>query len=301
MQKIIHQRRGAIVPLFAVIFPVLILFSAIAINLAYMQLCNTEMQIAVDVAVHAGGRRLGTPVPNEDGSVQTLVETKADVLDFAEKIAAMNNVAGSPAAISHSAMEFGRSSRNVRDNGTLASYHFEPTTGNQIPSSFRIISDELELPHAFGSIGVSDSFRVKSDAVSTQVDRDLVLVLDRSGSMIYFEDEGSLAAELYDLSEETYTTEGQTIYEYRVQYRRKNTSGSWNNSSHGPYMTEEEFANYRSFPDRNDYRLNYSNRRFNSVEPEETHDKISNSRIRRRNERPVRSMVYKERHLLVGA
>ena len=57
-----NQRRGAVIPLFAFLLPVLMIFCAMAINLAYMQLANTEMQIAVDVAVHAGGRRLGTPV-----------------------------------------------------------------------------------------------------------------------------------------------------------------------------------------------------------------------------------------------
>ncbi|QEG23162.1 pilus assembly protein TadG-related protein [Mariniblastus fucicola] len=277
MQKVAYQRRGAIVPLFAIVLPALLVISAIAINLAYVQLSDTEMQIAVDAATHAGGRRLGTPRPNADGSVQTLAETKAEVIDFAAEIAAMNKVAGSPAAISESDMQFGRSTRVLRSNGTMAPYQFQPTVGNQIPSSFRIISNDIELPHAIGAAGMADSFTVKADAVSTQVDRDLVLVLDRSGSMIYFEDEALFEDTLYDLSQETYTVESETTYEYRVQWRRADSSGSWSNSSHGPYMTEAEFAVYPSFPSRNDYRLNYSNQRTRSGGSSETRYKISNS------------------------
>ena len=183
------------IPLFAIVFPVLMIFCAMAINLAYVQLSNTQMKIAVDVAVHAGGRRLGTPTPNEDGTVQTLAEAKVDVMDFAAEIAAMNTVAGSPTVIPTSVMEFGRSSRPLRNDGSFAPYEFHPISNNQIPSSFRIVSNDLKLKHVFGpftssdGFTPSDEFTVSAESVSTQVDRDVVLVLDRSGSMLYFEDE----------------------------------------------------------------------------------------------------------------
>ena len=251
MPKLNAQRRGAIIPLFAVLFPVLVILTAISINLAYMQLTDTEMQIAVDVAAHAGGRRLGTPVLNEDGTVQTLAETKEDVMKFATEIAAMNDVGGSPAAITSSAMDFGRSAREVREDGTLAGYKFTPTTGNQIPSSFRIQSDDLTLPHAFAAVGDSKNFTINSTSVSTQVDRDVVLVLDRSGSMIYFEDEALLEETLDYLREEP---TGETVDEFRVIYSPSNSNG-WFYSSHGPYMTQAEFDVYPNFPSDNEYRL----------------------------------------------
>jgi Flp pilus assembly protein TadG len=281
MLTLTKLRRGAIVPMFAVIFPVLMIFCAMAINLAYVQLCHTEMKIAVDSAVHAGGRRLGTPKPNQDGSVQTLAEAKDDVMDFAAQIAAMNSVGGSPAVIPEGVMEFGRSTRTVADDGSYSPYQYYSINNNQIPSSFRIISNQLQLPHVFGPFNSSDgftpdkNFTVAAASVSTQVDRDVVLVLDRSGSMIYFEDETALADTLYDLSQETYTVEGEDIWEYRVQWRRRNTNNAWRNSSHGPYMTEDEFAVYPYFPSRNDYRLNYNNSRKRSEGQDETRDKIT--------------------------
>jgi len=244
------QRRGAIVPMFAVILPVLMIFCAMAINLSYVQLSNTQMQVAVDVAVHAGGRRLGTPILNQDGTVQSLAEAKTDVIDFAGEIAAMNSVAGNPADIPESAMEFGRSSRTVKDNGKFASYEFHSVNDDQIPSSFRIISNNLRLRHIFGpftssnGFRPSDTFTVNAASVSTQVDRDVVLVLDRSGSMIHFEDRDLLFDTLLDLSEESYTVPGPSITEFRVVFRRL-INGVWSNLFYSRvypnYLTQAEF------------------------------------------------------------
>ena len=277
-----HQRHGAIVPLFAVVAPVLMIFCAMAINLAYVQLSNTEMQIAVDVAVHAGGRRLGTPILNADGSIQTLEEAKQDVMDFAAEIAARNTVAGHPAEIPESIMQFGRSSRNVRSDGTFAPYKFEPIVGNQIPSSFRIVTSGVKLRHVFGPFASSDgftpseTFNVAASSVSTQVDRDVVLVLDRSGSMISFEDTTLLENTLFDLSQESYTKEGEILYEYRVQFQRLRDNITWTNSRFGPYMTEAEFDVFPNFPSRNEYRLDFSNRQIREQEPDEVLEKITN-------------------------
>ena len=49
-------RRGAVLPLFAVLLPVLVILCAFAINVAYMQLTRTELKIATDAAARAGGR-----------------------------------------------------------------------------------------------------------------------------------------------------------------------------------------------------------------------------------------------------
>ncbi len=277
-----NQRRGAVIPLFAFLLPVLMIFCAMAINLAYMQLANTEMQIAVDVAVHAGGRRLGTPVANDDGTVQSLAETKSDVLDFAADIAALNNVAGRPAEIPESQMEFGRSTRVQQANGQFSSYEFFSINENQIPSSFRIVSNNLELPFVFGPFSSSNGFRpsskfhVSANSVSTQVDRDVVLVMDRSGSMIYFEDEGLLNNTLNDILDETYTEEGETLFEYRVQFQRLSSGITWRNSGLFGYLTQAEF-DVTSFPTRNEYRLNYDDERVREHIPDMVHEKITQS------------------------
>ena len=140
-------------------------------------------------------------------------EAKVDVKAFAAQIAAMNTVAGSPAVIPDVAMDFGRSTRTVRADGSYGPYQYNTVESTKIPSSFKIKSDQLTLPHVFGPFNSTDgftpdkTFKVFAESVSTQVDRDVVLVLDRSGSMIYFEDEDLLADTLYDLSQETHPVE----------------------------------------------------------------------------------------------
>ena len=50
------NRRGAIIPLFAIVLPVMIILSLMAMNLSYMQLTESELKIATDAAARAGCR-----------------------------------------------------------------------------------------------------------------------------------------------------------------------------------------------------------------------------------------------------
>ena len=52
------NRDGAIIPLFAILLPILLVLAAFSVNLASMQLTTTELRITTDVASHAGGRAL---------------------------------------------------------------------------------------------------------------------------------------------------------------------------------------------------------------------------------------------------
>ena len=55
-----HQlsRRGAILPLFAILFPVILVLCGFAINMAQLQLSTTELKAATDAAAHAAGRAM---------------------------------------------------------------------------------------------------------------------------------------------------------------------------------------------------------------------------------------------------
>jgi len=52
------DRKGAVLPLFALMLPVMLILCGFAINMAYMQLVTTEMKVATDVSSHAAGRAL---------------------------------------------------------------------------------------------------------------------------------------------------------------------------------------------------------------------------------------------------
>ena len=57
-QRFHGQRKGAVLPLFVMLLPVILILCGFAINMAYMQLTRTEMKVATDVASHAGGRAM---------------------------------------------------------------------------------------------------------------------------------------------------------------------------------------------------------------------------------------------------
>lgn len=55
-QQCRDNRRGAIMGVMALIFPVLVMLAAFAINSAHMQLTRTQLMVATDAAARAGGR-----------------------------------------------------------------------------------------------------------------------------------------------------------------------------------------------------------------------------------------------------
>ena len=63
------NRRGAIIPMFALLLPLLLIFCGFAVNLAYMQVVNTELKIATDAGAHAGGRAMS--VAQDDTTLTT--------------------------------------------------------------------------------------------------------------------------------------------------------------------------------------------------------------------------------------
>ncbi len=89
-RKAFQKRRGAVIALFAILLPVLLLLCGVAINIAYMQLTHTEMQVAVDAAARAGGRAFS--------EFQDVDQAKQMAFDTAP----LNDVAGAPLQIDQS-------------------------------------------------------------------------------------------------------------------------------------------------------------------------------------------------------
>ena len=165
-------RRGAVIVLMVLLLPVAVLMSAIAINLAYIELARTEMIIATDAATRAAGRDLITT-----GSMKTAKKR-------AKQLAGLNFVAGSALNVSDADIEFGSSIRQ-------AGGRYDFTINSNNPNAVRVAAHRdnsnndgpirLLMPSVLGTSSVSTIQR----AVSTQMEVDLGLVLDRSGSMAY--------------------------------------------------------------------------------------------------------------------
>jgi Ca-activated chloride channel family protein len=179
-----RTRRGNVLGLMAVVLPVLAILAAFCINSAQMQLTRTELMIATDAAARAAGRTFSE------------MQTVSDAKTAAVVTAAMNDVGGEPLRLeSHDSageIEFGISSQ---PDGLSGRYQFDavPTSeiesGRTIASSVRVHgrreSGSLSgrVPLFIPGLLTANDFSTVQNAVAMQVDRDISLVLDRSGSM----------------------------------------------------------------------------------------------------------------------
>ncbi len=175
------RRRGAVIWLVLLLIPVMAVIAFMVINVAYMSLTRTELRIATDAASRAGGR------------IMVVSGSLDEAKSWARDAAARNKVAGEPLRLANSDFEFGRSHRDSLDSR----YAFTAIGAGEQPNALRLTGSrnasspsgaiQLFAPQIM-SIG---TFEPIHTAVSTQLELDVCLVLDRSGSMAYADDEKS--------------------------------------------------------------------------------------------------------------
>jgi Flp pilus assembly protein TadG len=167
------SRSGAVIPMFAIALPVIMLVSVIAINFCQMKLTRTELKIATDAAARAGARGWSES------------QSTAYAKSYAQYAASLNTVAGSPltlsAAEADGQIQFGYSSQSGDGR-----FQFNPVTesaavGSTMASGVRI-NAEKPIPLVFQVSGQTE-FTPSATSVASQVDRDIALVIDRSSSM----------------------------------------------------------------------------------------------------------------------
>lgn len=165
-------RRGAMMVLIAITLPIIIIIAAFALDVAWMQLVRTELRTATDSASRAGAKTL------------SLKQNTTDARNAAKQAALRNTVAGDPLQLRNSEIEFGigrQSSETSRFNftpgGTLL--NAVRVTGNRTAAS---IDGPVDL--FLGQVLGVNTFEPTQVAASTQLDRDICLVVDRSGSMM---------------------------------------------------------------------------------------------------------------------
>lgn len=170
-------RKGAVLVLVIILLPLFLIFAAFCVNVAYMQLVRTELQISTDAAVRAGGRTFAT-----SGDMKT-------AMSVAKEAASRNEVAGAPLRLADADIEFGESVRK-----SLNSRYIYQSKGNA-PNSMQITGrrdkGSLDGPVRFvlPVIGAQTVFEPRIIAHSTQMEIDVALVIDKSGSMAYAADE----------------------------------------------------------------------------------------------------------------
>jgi hypothetical protein len=146
-----------------------------------MELTRTELRIASDAAARAGGFTLMT---TGDQSAARAA---------AREGASRNRVAGRPTRLADSDVVFGVSRRST----VTQRYAFTPGGARPNAVSVNARRDAGSLSGAVSlvmpSFGAARQFGPAQLAVSTQVEVDIALVLDRSGSMVYGDAEASEA------------------------------------------------------------------------------------------------------------
>lgn len=167
-----HRRKGAVLVLMVLLLPVTLMLCAFAVNMAYMELNRTELYSAADAAARASGREF------------TITRSQALAVARGKEFAKLNDIAGDPMTLESSDFVFGTGSRP-----TISKYSFTP--GGPNPNAVEVTARrvvgapdgpiELLMPNLMGVT----SFQAQRSSVSTQVEVDIALVIDRSGSMAY--------------------------------------------------------------------------------------------------------------------
>lgn len=160
-------------PLIAICLPLFIIAAAFAVDVAYMQLARTELRTATDAAARAGAKTL------------SMSQSQSQARAAAVAAAAQNNVAGVGLKLTNDQIEIGSGSQ---PNST-SRYKFTP--GGSQPNAVRV-TGKRTASSAAGPVGLLlgrmlgvTTFEPVHIASSTQLDRDICLVVDRSGSMMW--------------------------------------------------------------------------------------------------------------------
>ena len=167
------RRQGSVLVLIAILLPVLLAISAFAISLAYMESVRTDVQIASDAASRAACR------------IHSVTNDQASAIAAAQEAVQRNSIAGNTITLPSSAVVFGTSTRS----SSTGTYNFitQNSHVNAVRINLATAEGGLELPFYFG-LG-SDRFATEQTSVASHSDLDIVIVIDRSGSMAFGTDE----------------------------------------------------------------------------------------------------------------
>jgi Flp pilus assembly protein TadG len=158
--------------LVALCLPLFLVMAAFAVDVAWMQLTRAELRTATDAASRAGAKTL------------SLVQNEAAARAAAKDAARRNRVANAPLVLADRDIEIGLGRQSTLD----ARFGFTAggTQLNAVRVTGRRTTGSSGGPVALllGRVMGVTQFQPQHIATSTQLDRDICLVVDRSGSMM---------------------------------------------------------------------------------------------------------------------
>lgn len=156
-----EQRRGKIVVMTAFLMVMMMAMIAFGVDVGYIAVARTEIQICTDAAALAGASGL------VDGTA--VAQTRA------QEYLSKNKVAGQTLSTSNATIDF----------GTWSDTNRTFTAGGDTPNGIRINTSLNSVPLFFGKALNKDSFNVSAQSIAVYQPRDISLVLDYSASMAY--------------------------------------------------------------------------------------------------------------------
>lgn len=166
-----RSRKGAMLVFLALLLPAVLAVCAYAINVVYMELARTEIQISVDLASRAAATTLATTGDKELARAQ------------AQRLLDANPCLKNRIVLSPNDVTFGVAVRHREEDR----YTFK--SGPQ-PNAVRLRSrQKFDLPVLFPTAGVPISVRPLKSTIAVQTEMDVAFLLDRSSSMVYAYDE----------------------------------------------------------------------------------------------------------------
>jgi len=152
-------RKGAIIVLFAIMLTAVIGIMALALDVGFMMTARTDLQRATDSAALAGAGQLVYGSEFVDPAVIEVIQ--------------QNPVGGREVPASGLEIEVGHWDDETRSF----------SVSDENPSAVRVLSRDEDQPLFFARLWGATNFDVSSEAIAVFQPRDIMIVLDYSGSM----------------------------------------------------------------------------------------------------------------------
>ena len=191
MNHLNRDRQGATIFLMLILLVIVFTFIAFAMDLGRVQLAQLKLQVASDFAARAGAEAMSRGVgdPNNAASHENAIRDEINM------VMQNNTIFGSAVAFDQATqINFGHATL------TGSTFVFTPTSNGSMDSttdSIRVNPNLSQFPMLFGGFTGRDSISLDTATTAKVQDRDIVLVLDRSGSM-FEHDAGTIYSSDYD-------------------------------------------------------------------------------------------------------
>ena len=176
-QRVDNRRRGAVVPLVAVLLVAMLTLLALAIDVGMITIAKTQAQNAADSAAMAGTRALNGDTANSANNNYSNAGPRA------KQTAALNSILTKAITDAQCTVDIGSYSYDYTNNKFVTAYTTKPATENWSLVRAKIQADDYKTGFA-KVIGVT-SFNVSATATAIHRPRDVAIVLDVGGSMRY--------------------------------------------------------------------------------------------------------------------